>query len=151
MPCCPNCGHKFTASTRATDVELQLKMLQRRLNEHSLVINLKREICRHFKVKKFADLPLELNPAALMFAEEKTEFYTAIWGARKVLEEAIPIFLTETMGCGNYELSKNIYKSLIAKRRDRYWADLTPEQALEAIREEVGSKNIWEFAYGGTG
>lgn len=150
MPTCPNCGHSFKAKPRLSkdDIELSIKVLQKQLGSRS--ISLKREIAKRFGVRKFADVPKEKHAETLEYAAARVEELTACWGANKVLKEAIPKFLKDISGASS-DLGYKLEIRLREQFSDRYWADMDIDQAVEAIREAIGNRNIWEYAYKPTG
>lgn len=140
----PSCGRILRDTPKPKSIEPTLKALQKQLG--SKVINLKRDIAAHFGVKRFADLPKEKHSEALEFAKARVEEMTACWAANKVLKEAIPKFLNSLADIQG--LSVFFFENALRRRHgDRYWADMEPEQAVDAIRRAVGGVNIWEYTF----
>lgn len=141
MPTCPHCGAQFLLGSAKSELELYIKKNQPRMG----VVNLKRDINREFGVKRFADLPAEKYPEALEFAKQKVDELTAFWDANKVLRVAVPRFLESVHASS--KLHGELSTALRDRYSDRFWADLTPEEALYIIKKNVGETNIWEYCF----
>lgn len=142
MSTCPHCGTQFLLGSPKSELEIFIKENQPRMG----VVNLKREINSEFGVKKFADLPTEKYPEALDFVKQKVEHLTAFWDAGKVLKVAVPQFLESISGAPP-ELHRELSSKLRDILGDRFWADLTPVEALYVIKREIGETNIWEYCF----
>lgn len=142
MSTCPRCEAQISLGSPKSELETFIKENQPRMG----VVNLKREISREFEVKRFADLPAEKYPEALEFAKKKVEDLTAFWDSAKILGVALPRFLEGIPGA-TPRLCSALSAALRNKFGERFWADLTPEEALYTIRKEIGETNIWEYCF----
>lgn len=152
MTTCPHCGRNLGHSETArrsswkplSRLEAFIKTNQPRMRR---VVNLKREIARHFGVKKFADLPHDKYPEALEFVRAKVEYYTVVWGANEILESAVPKFLLPNVPGATYDLAKQLERKLREECGDKYWSEMDPKEAVDAIHKAIGDQNVWEYAY----
>jgi hypothetical protein len=108
--------------------------------------SIKRMINDQFGLKRFSDLPDSRCQEALEFARAEVERITDCWAARAALCPAVASYLS-ARGIQEMYLPGRLEEALLQEFGYKYWAALTPDEALTALTQTLRGRNIWEVAY----
>ena len=105
----------------------------------------RQQLCRKFKVRSLANLPEDRAGAAYELARTIIDYWTAKVQATAILQQALAVILVDAPT--RTPLLAAQLDNRLRKRGDAYWAAMSVEDAVTAIRQEIGDMNVWEFAF----
>lgn len=126
---CPSCGHQHSQDPKI-ELKLFIKLYQPMLGK---LPNIKQKICKQFQFRRFDDIPIELYPAVLEYAEREVNDILIF----RVIYSSVVSYLTAqyNVECRSLWISTTSIGQIQELLPDYIWLQKSSDQVREIIKD----------------